>query len=62
MPSISSGSVVTSLIPLMVIVGLLGVFLLLGIYHLDIHNFHQEWLVPVGLHLKLQYLSTNGGH
>ena len=59
---ISSGLVVTSLKPLVVVVGVLRVFLLLGLYHLDRHKFFQECILHVGLHGKFQYPSTNGGN
>ena len=62
MRSSSSGSLVPSLKLLVGVVGVLWAFLLLVIYHLDRHKCCQEQLLPVGLHLKLQYLSTDRGH
>ena len=50
--------VVPSLKPLVVIVGVLRMFLILDLYHLDRNKFHQECIIPVGLHLNLQYPST----
>ena len=47
------GSVVPSLKPFVGVVGVLIVFLLLGLYHLDRHKLHQEWLLYVGLQLNL---------
>ena len=58
----SSGSVFPLLKPLVVVLGVLRVFLLLGIYHLYRHKCHQEWILPVGLHLNIQYLGTIRGN
>ena len=58
----SSGLVIPSLKPLVVIVAVLRIFLVLYLYHLYINKCRQEWLLSVGLHLKLQYPSTFGGH
>ena len=58
----SEGSGIPYMNQLLGIVGVSIMFSLLDRYFMDIHIFRQEYLLPVGLHRKLWYLSTNKGH
>ena len=58
----SSGLVVPYLKRFVGIVDILRIFLLLDMYHMNIHTYHQEFILPVFLHQKHQYSSIIGGH
>ena len=58
----SSGLGVTYLKQLLGVVGVSGMLSLMYRYCLDTYMCRQEYLLPVGLHQNLQYLSTTEGH